>query len=520
MNVKHLIGRAARQFPERTALVDKDKRLTFEELNRRANCLANGLLDLGVTKADHVGILLSNCYQFIECDFALSKTGIVRVPLNASLSARDHKYTLNDSKCKALIFGEKFTEDVEMMRNELETVEKFVCVSNEIPMSLDAIGYEDIIGNSSPEEPATRIERQDLHTLFYTSGTTGKPKGAMLTQEAWASVAMNLLLDYGPITQEDVLLNVQPLSHGAGFFVLPFFIRGAAQVLVEFKTSLVFQTIEREKVTVFKLVPVMLKRLLEDPDKTRYDLTSLKHIIYGGSPIGRPLLEDSLRFFGRILSQLYGQGEIPMAITVLSREDHILEGTEEEARRLNSAGKACTNVEVKIVDEKGAEVRPGVVGEIVARGYHCMSGYWGLTGATAETLKDGWIHTGDLGYMDSKGFVFLVDRKKEVIISGAFNIYPAEVEQVLVTHPSIAEVAVIGVPDDNWGESVKAIVVLKKNHQSPEKDIIDFCKENGLKFKTPKSVEFVDELPRSHYGKVDKKILREPYWAGLKRNIH
>jgi acyl-CoA synthetase (AMP-forming)/AMP-acid ligase II len=408
------------------------------------------------------------------------------------------------------------------MRKELKTVKKYICISEERlkENSLNALYYEELVEQNSAAEPDIEITEEDLHTLFYTSGTTGKPKGVMLTQKSWVNVAINILLNYGPITRNDIILNLQPLSHGAGFFVLPFFIQGATNVLVEFTPRLVFETIHKERVTVLKLVPIMLYRLMDAPEKEEYNLSSLTHIIYGGSPIDQPRLVEALRSFGQKLSQLYGQAEIPMCISTLSREDHVLKGSEEERKRLNSAGKPCINVEVKVVDEKGKELKSGEIGEVIAKGYHAMKGYWKLPEATVETLKNGWVYTGDLGYMDSKGFLFLVDRKKDLIISGAFNVYPAEVENVIITHPAVKEAVVIGVPDDTWGEAVKAIVVLKKGSDVTDQGIIKFCKDKGLEFISPKSIDFVEEIPRNPYGKIDKKTLREPYWKGYERAIH
>ena len=523
MNVKYLINRASEEFPDNLAVIYKDVRRTFRDLNQRVNQLANGLLRLGITKGDRIGMLLRNCCEFIEIDFALSKTGMVRVPLNARLTGSDHEYMLNDSGANTLIFGEEFSHTVQAMKPNLKTVKKFIQVSEERSKGnlLEAYDYEDLMKNSPIDEPLGEMEEEDLHTLFYTSGTTGKPKGAMLTQKSWANVAINLILDYGPVTEEDVILNLQPLSHGAGFFVLPFFIRGATNALVpEFKPSLVFETIERERVTVLKLVPTMLYQLMESPEKIRYDLSSLHSIIYGGSPIAVPRLVEAIQFFGKKLAQLYGQAEAPMCITTLSKKDHLIEGPEEVVKRLSSAGKACANVEVRIVDENGKEVKTGEVGEVIARGYHNMKGYWNLPEATAEVLKNGWVHTGDLGYSDSKGFIFLVDRKRDVIISGAFNIYPKEIEDVIVTHPKIKEVAVIGVPDEKWGEAVKAVVVPKKGAQVTEQEIIDYCRDHMASFKKPKTVDVIEELPRNPYGKILKTALREPYWKGFDRRVH
>lgn len=523
MNVKYLINRAVTEYPDNVAVIYKNVRRTFRDLNTRVNRLANGLRRLGIRKGDRVGMLLRNCCEFIEIDFALSKTGIVRVPLNARLTGSDHEYMLNDSGSNTLIFGEGFTETIQAIKPNLKTVKEFIRVPEGLSKenALDALDYEDLIKNSPPNESSEDIEEEDLHTLFYTSGTTGKPKGAMLTQKSWANVAINLILDYGPVTEDDVILNTQPLSHGAGFFVLPYFIKGATNVLIpEFKPSIVFETIEREKVTVLKLVPSMLYQLMEAPEKTQHDISSLHSIIYGGSPIAVPRLVEAIQFFGKKLIQLYGQAEAPMCISTLSKEDHIVEGTEEVVKRLSSAGKPCVNVEVRIVDENGRDVKAGEVGEVIVRGYHLMKGYWNLPEATAEVLKDGWVHTGDLGYFDSRGYIFLVDRKRDVIISGAFNIYPKEIEDVIVTHPKVKEVAVIGIPDEKWGEAVKAVVVPKEGAQVTEQEIIDHCRDHMASFKKPKSVDFVKELPRNPYGKVLKTVLREPYWKGFDRRIH
>jgi len=523
MNVKHLIERAVMEYPDHLALVYKDTRRTFRDLDERINRLANGILGRGIKKGDRVGMLLRNCCEFIEIDFALSKTGIVRVPCNARLTPGDHEYVLNDSGANMLIYGEGFTEAVKTIRPNLKTVRHWICVSEGLSRAkaFQALDYEELIRSHSSEPPVMEVSEEDLHTLFYTSGTTGKPKGAMLTQKSWANVVINLALDYGPMTRDDVILNTQPLSHGAGFFVLPYFIRGGSNVLIpEFKPSLVFETIEREKVTVLKLVPSMLYQLMESPEKIRYDLSSLHSIIYGGSPIAVPRLIEAVKFFGKKLVQLYGQGEAPMCISTLSRRDHIIEGPGEVVKRLSSAGRPCTNVEVRVVSEDGKDAKPGEVGEVILRGYHMMKGYWNLPEATSEVIKDGWLYTGDLGYFDSRGFLFLVDRKRDVIISGAFNIYPKEIEDVIVTHPKVKEVVVIGVPDEKWGEAVKAVVVPKEGVQIEEQEIIDHCRDHMASFKKPKSVDFIKEMPRNPYGKIQKTALRDPYWAGYDRKIH
>ena len=507
MTVKTLIERTMIQYQDRTALIFGQERLTFDELNQRVNSLANGLLSLGLGKGDRVGMLMNNCQEFIEIDFALSKTGLVRVPLNARLTGTDHEYTLNDSTSETLIYGQEHEQVVNQIRDRVPSVKNYIRISRDTSPadSPSVLDYANLINGHPSDDPGIAITEDDLHTLFYTSGTTGQPKGVMLTQKSWANVAVNLITDYVPEGQDDILLNTQPLSHGAGFFVLPYFIRGGTNVLIpQFKPETVFETIEREKVAVLKLVPVMLYDLIDSPDRDRFDLSSLKTIIYGGSPIATPRLIEAVKVFGPKLIQLYGQAEAPMCISYLPKKDHIIEGPPEDVRRLSSAGKPCTNVEVRIVDDQGQDLPPESIGEVIVRGEHMFVGYWNKPQETAETLKDGWVHTGDLGFFDSRGFIFLVDRKKDMIISGAFNIYPKEIEDVIATHPKVKEVAVIGIPDEKWGEAVKAVIVPRSGEDVSQEEIIAFCADRVARFKKPKSVDFIDQLPRNPYGKVLK----------------
>jgi long-chain acyl-CoA synthetase len=523
MNVKYLINRAVRQYPNNLALVYGEKRLTFLQLNDRVNRLANALIKQGLKKGDRIGILMKNSTYFIEFDFALPKIGAVRVPLNMRLSDQDHEYMLNDSEASTLIFEAEFTEIVARTRPNLKTVTEFIRVSNGKSGTAPAgmLDYEDFIAGSSEEEPPSHIDDNDLHTIFYTSGTTGKPKGVMLTQKSWANVAVNLILDYGPVTEQDVLLNLQPLSHGAGFFVLPFFMAGATNVLVpRFDAALILKTIEKEKVTVLKLVPTMLYQLMESEEKLYHDLSSLHSIIYGGSPIVVNKLIEAVKFFGSKLVQLYGQAEAPMCISTLSKKDHIIEGPELLTKRLSSAGQPLTNVEVKIVDDDGREVLDGDVGEVLVKGDHIMKGYWKKPDETAETLRNGWIHTGDLGFSDPNGYIFLVDRKRDVIISGGFNIYSREIEDTISLHPKVQDVAVVGVPDEKWGEAVKALIIPKAGVELEKNEIIDFCRTRLASFKKPKTVEIVQSLPYNPYGKIQKSVIKERYWKGYDRRIH
>jgi len=286
-----------------------------------------------------------------------------------------------------------------------------------------------------------------------------------------------------------------------------------------FDPKLVFETIQRKNVTNMFMAPAMIKRLITSPEIDKYDLSSLKCIHYGGAPIYVEDLKTSVRKLGQVFVQLFGQAESPMTISYLSKEEHLLEGTDEQMKRLTSAGISRTDVEVKIFNENDKELPPGKMGEIVVRGEVVMKGYWRNPKATAETLRGGWLHTGDLGIMDEKGYVYILDRAKDMIISGGENIYSREIEDVILQHPAVHEVAVIGVPDETWGEAIKAIVALKEGQKTTEEEIINFCKEHLASFKKPKSIEFIDAIPKNPYGKVLKRELREKYWVGEARRV-
>ncbi|MDI6753155.1 MAG: AMP-binding protein, partial [Thermodesulfobacteriota bacterium] len=295
-----------------------------------------------------------------------------------------------------------------------------------------------------------------------------------------------------------------------------------ANVILESKSfipKLVFETIQRRKVTNMFMAPAMIKRLIISPEIDQYDLSSLKCIHYGGAPIYEEDLKAAVKKLGQVFVQLFGQAEAPMTISYLRKEEHLLEGTEEQMRRLTSAGIPRTDVEIKIVDEEDHDLPPGQMGEIVARGEVVMKGYWKNPEATAETLRGGWLHTGDLGIMDEKSYVYILDRAKDMIISGGENIYSREIEDVILRHPAAHEVAVIGVPDEKWGEAIKAIVALKEGRKATEEEIINFCKEYLANYKKPKSVEFIDAIPKNPYGKVLKRELREKYWVGEARRV-
>jgi len=519
MNIGHLLTKASRTYPERLALVYGGKEFTYRETNERVNRFANALKELGLKKGDRLAIIQKNCPQILEALFACFKAGIAAVPINARLHPNELAYILEDSGSKALVYSEDFIEAVKSMRVELKKVENYVCLS-EAPDSLD---YEKLISNGNRKEAEIDVNTDELAWIFYTSGTTGKPKGAMWTHKTILTMIMNYYADIYPITPEDIVYHVAPLTHGSGCYALPAFGKGALNLIQKaekFDPDLVFQTIEEKRVTnIAFLTPTMINILTNSKNIDKYDLSSLRCIVYGGSPVYVEDLKRAIEKMGRIFIQLYGQGEAPMTISILRKEEHIVDNEVSDKVNLISAGIPRTDVEVKIFDEDDNELASGKMGEIVVRGDIVMEGYWEKPEETAETLRDGWLHTGDLGMMDNKGYIYIMDRAKDMIISGGMNIYPREVEEVILRHPAVYEVAVIGVPDSKWGESIKAIAVLREGAKATEAEIIDFCKEHIASFKKPKSVEFVDGLPKNAYGKILKRDIRERYWKGREIKI-
>ena len=511
MNLALLLSRAARAHGGKPALVQGEKILDYGEFNRRAGRLAGALRQLGVRSGDRVAILQHNAPPFLETLFALFRLGAVAVPLNFRLHPREIRYILEQSLATAVIHGDFFKPRIPQARRET-SVRHWISTGG--PASTDSLGYEDLLAQG-PEIPDDfELEEDALAWLFYTSGTTGKPKGAMLSHRNLLSMTMSFFADHYVPDESDVALHAAPLSHGSGLYALPLVARAVTNVLhdsVGFSPALVFEEITRWKATLIPfLAPTQVKRLAEEPIGPAHDLSSLRAIAWGGAPM---YVEDARRAvarFGPILTELYGLGESPMTITALSRRD--MAAALEKAPPLLTAGLPRTDVEIRIVDDSGQPLPAGSPGEVLVRGGVVMKGYWNNPEATAETLRGGWLHTGDIGYLDERGYLFLVDRKNDMILSGGSNIYPREVEEVLMEHPQVAEVAVFGVPDPEWGESVKA-AVRPRDPQAPPPagELIAVCRERIASFKKPRWVVFVDEIPKNAYGKTLRRELRERF---------
>jgi long-chain acyl-CoA synthetase len=519
LNVGELVKRCAMFFSDRVAFVHEGFSLTYKEFNERVNRLSNALLSLGLQKGDRVAILSKNRPQIIESVYACYKAGLVTVPLNARLSIPELIHMLNNSESTALILGEEFIEGIDSARPEFPGLRHFIAMTQPKPSMQD---YEALIKSGISSEPNVDVELDDLASLNYTSGTTGVLKAAMLTHRNRICMAEKQLLIPGiDVNGTSVLCHVGPLTHGSYTMVLPIMLRGGRNLILPgFELDLLLKTIEKKKVTHLLLVPTMINMLLNYPDIHQYDLSSIRTIFYFASPMPVERIKHALQVFGTVLIQGYGCTESSGLVTYLPKEDHVFEGDPKKLKHLASCGVPIMACDVRVVNENGEDIKPGEVGEIIERGDDTMIGYWKDPERTAETLKDGWLYTRDMATVDEDGYIYIVDRKADMIISGGYNIYPSEVEDVLYRHPAIFEASVIGVPDDLWGESVKAIVVLKEGAQATEDELIQHCKNYLSSYKKPKSVDFVSDLPKNPYGKILRRKLREKYWVGQERMVH
>jgi acyl-CoA synthetase (AMP-forming)/AMP-acid ligase II len=384
------------------------------------------------------------------------------------------------------------------------------------------LSFDRLLAEASPKDPEVVVGPDDLFMIGFSSGTTGRPKGFVYTVGQWQNRLRNDFFNQDIIIDHhDVLLSVAPLTHAAGVVARPYMMKAAKQIILEdYEVEETLQAIQREKVTAFFMVPTMLVRLVNHPMVREYDLSSVKRIYYSSAPMPVETLKKAIEIFGpKVFRQHYAVGEHPQPVCLLYPDDHVIDGDEEKERRLASVGRLCIGSELKVVDENGQAVGPNITGEIWIRGDASMREYWKDPELTAEAFVNGWFRTGDVGFLDEGGYLLLVDRMKDMIISGGFNIYPREVEQTLEAHPGVLEVCVFGIPEDEWGESIKACVVLKAGASLTEQEISDWCATRLARFKKPRHVEFMDELPKGPTGKILRRALRDPYWKGRPRNI-
>ena len=513
-----IIYRNALLYPNQEAFVYGDTRITFSEFNTRVNKLIHALHGMGVKKGDVLGILSWSCLGFAEVYGVAMKGGFIASPFNPRLQANELEYIINYSEANTLFVGPELLEVANSLRPRLPKVRNFICLEGSAP---GMITYDDLLASHPGQEPDVQVDEDDPVGIIYTSGTTGVPRGALYTQRRFIEDSKTLVIDMG-LQPEDKRVQITPLFHIAGnsHFRSSLYSGGCNIILKFFDAAATLQIIQDERATIIDIVPTHLVAMLNLPDLNKYDISSLKFLWYGASPMPLEVLKKGMKVFGPIIAQGYGQSESGPAITHLSKEDHnVLDRPEKEQKKLVSAGRPDIGVQVRIVDEKDNDVKPGEVGEIIVRSKQVMVEYWHKPDETRETLSNGWLHTGDMGYYDDEGYIYIADRKKDMIISGGENIYPREVEEVLYRHPAVLEAAVIGVPDPYWVERVHAVVTTKKGASTTAEELIAFCKKNLAGYKAPKSVEFVDSLPKNPAGKILKRELREKYWKGTQRRI-
>lgn len=520
MGMGDILRKSASNFPKKQALAYGDYSIDYYHLNRRVNCLANSLLEKGVKKGDRVAVLFHNCCEFIEVYYASAKIGTIFVPLNNLLKESELKQIIEYISPRVLFVDPDYAKFIESMRRDLPFIEFFVGLKGTSSMNFKE--YESLIEKGEPGEPPVPVFDEDVMTIILTTGTTGRPKGVMRTHR---HNYINALVDTIElkIGLEDRAIFLTPPYHVTTEAVFGRHILMANTIVIlregGFDPESFLGVLSRERISMFQVVPTVLAAMLEVENIDKFDLSHLRLILYAASPINISLLRRALQRFNCAFIQMYGQTESGPLITILRPEDHIIEGTPTQLSRLASAGRPVVDYEVRIVDDAGKDAPVGEVGEILARGEAMMKGYWNLPEESAEALRNGWLHTGDMARTDKDGYVYIVDRKNDLIISGGKNIYPREVENVLSRHEAVKEVAVVGIPDDYWGESVKALVVLKDNVSASEEVLIDYCKENLASYKKPRSVEFRKELPKSATGKILKKALKNEYWRERDRRV-
>ncbi len=504
MNIGQLLNFQANNFPNRTALVFQDKKYSYQEFMHRCNQFSQSLLRLGFRKGDKVATLLFNSNHIVEVFLGTVKVGGIFTPVNFRLVAEEIRNLLDHADARFLVFGEEFITLVDSIRHRLPKIESFISVGK--VDSLASFEYEGLLKESSISEPNVEIKEEDECLLMYTSGTTGKPKGVLLTHRNIFWNLFSTMIARGDTKQGETSLVIGPLYHSAALnvhFLVRVALGGTSIIFKYFDPQKVLEIIQREKVNVISGAPAIYHMILNLPGLEKFDTRSINRVSSGGSVLSEETKKCIQKLFpnARGVYDAYGTTEASPNIAILRAEDSF--------RKVACVGPPVPFIEVRIVDEKGDELPPGMVGEIICKGPNIMKEYYKDAKATEEAIKGGWLYTGDLGRRDEEGFIYIVDRKNDMINSGGENIYPREIEEVLYRHPKIHEAAVIGVPDPLWGETPKAFIVLKSGGFLTREEVIEYCKKHMASYKKPSFVDFVSNLPRNPAGKVLKNVLRE-----------
>jgi acyl-CoA synthetase (AMP-forming)/AMP-acid ligase II len=509
-----VIERNAHYYPDRCAVVFEGRRTTYAEFARRVRRFANALAANGLAPQGRFAILAQNCVEYFEAVGAAELAGFVAVTLNWRLSPSELAEIVVDCTPTVLVFEAQFAAQAEVLRSH--GIERCIVIGDGPDW---AERYEDIVAAAPDTRPALRPQPGDGVYLIYTSGSTGRPKGVLLSHRAILSSGLTLSRELG-MRPTDRMLIVMPLFHiGGKINQIAHMMAGATIHLHRaFDPDAMLRCIERERITTAHFAPVMVRALLDHPELARFRKDALRDIQYASAPMSVALLREAMAAFGPIFTQVYGMTECVVG-TILHAHDHLPDGTPTQARRLASAGQPFFDHAIRVVRPDGTDCAAEEIGDILIKGPSLMNGYWNKSAATVETLREGWMHTGDVGFFDAEAFLFIVDRKKDMIVSGGENIYSREVEEALLTHPAVLAAAVIGVPDVRWGESVKACVVLRPGMEANEDELIAHCRAQIASYKKPRSVDFLEALPRLFNGKVDKKQLRARDWQAQGRQV-
>ncbi len=502
--------------PDAVAMVHEGRETSYAELDRHASQVANGLIAAGLRPQARVAFLDKNSDTFFEALFGAAKANTVLVAVNWRLAPPEVAYVVNDAMAEVLLVGREFFPVIEKVLPELKTVKKVIAIDEPHEGWEHFPGWRDAQSATDPRVP---VAGTDVAIQMYTSGTTGHPKGAQLTNDNFFALLPSAAREWGEVwTPEDVNLVCMPLFHiaGSGWGIVGLYAGVKTVIVRDIIPPEILRLIPLHGVTRAIFVPAVLLFLLQTPGVQETDFSTLRLIAYGASPIPLDLLRNAIATFRCDFAQLYGLTETTGVVTYLPPEDHDPEGNQ----RMRSCGRPVTNVVIRVVDSDGNDMPTGEVGEIICKTPQIMKGYWNLPEETARAIRGEWFYTGDAGFLDADGYVYIHDRVKDMIVSGGENVYPAEVESALFGHPAIADVAVIGVPDDTWGEAVKAVVVKKPGAEVTPEEIIAFARERIAGYKVPKSVDFAETLPRNPSGKILKRELRTPYWAGRARQVN
>ena len=502
-----LIRRGARYFSQRTAVLFGDKSLTFREVDQLSNRFAHVLARNGIGRGGRLAILANNSLYSMPVDFACVKAGAARTPLNARLSMDEHEHmlrVLRETRARLVIYDAELAERAEALASRVTGLTL-------LGLGSDRCGPDLFVEASSApsDDPRTPAHPDDVLLTVFTSGTTGRLKAAEHTQATYAAVCNNTSMNLPDIQPDDVMLHAASLFHASGCFLLPYWMKGACSaVLSRFEAAEFLNSIVRWRVTSLHVVPTMLAMLLAHPDIEKADMSSVRTIVYGASPMPLPVIKRAIELWGPRFVQYYGQTEAPLFITRLDKEEHM--GPE---RRLLACGRPSVDCEIRLIDAKGEDVPQGEQGEIALRAPFVMAGYLNAPDLNASTfVEGGWLRTRDVGRFDEEGYLYLVDRTSDMIITGGYNVYPREVEDALMAHPAVLECAVVGAPDEKWVEAVTAFVVLRSGQPVTEDELIEFTRERLASYKVPKSVRFIEQVPKSAVGKILRRALRDPLW--------